>query len=59
GGNRNPGGYFYSLTSNGHWWSSSESGSDAWTRILHYDVAQVYHSHNPKSNGFSVRCLRD
>jgi len=62
-----PGGYrnasdgsFGGLGSIGCWWSSTEyGGSDAWDRILHYDGANVDRNDANKSNGFSVRCLRD
>ena len=60
-----PGGYRYTnggfgeLTDTGYWWSSSESGSNAWHRDLHYSNAQVGRYDNNKSNGFSVRCARD
>ncbi|MFK5894800.1 MAG: FISUMP domain-containing protein [Pseudomonadota bacterium] len=42
-----PGGYldtngpFYYLTGSAYFWSSSESGSEAWMRVLNYDRAQV------------------
>jgi len=40
-------------------WSSSESGSTAWTRYLTYDNTDVSRYYYDKANGFSVRCLRD
>ncbi|MCK4344762.1 MAG: hypothetical protein KAX05_05690 [Bacteroidales bacterium] len=41
-------------------WTATEfDGSGAWDRSLHYDYAEVYRYDNLKSNGFSVRCLRD
>jgi uncharacterized protein (TIGR02145 family) len=43
------------------WWSSSEySGTDAWGRGRSYDYDQSFRGHNnPKTSGFSVRCLKD
>jgi uncharacterized protein (TIGR02145 family) len=61
-----PGGYrsnyngsFY-LGYNGYWWSSTEgNSSNAWYRVLGYNNSEVYRNNNYKSNGFSVRCLKD
>ncbi len=53
-------GTFYDIGSYGVWWSSSEnSTSDAWSRYLGYDAANVYRGNYNKEYGFSVRCLRD
>ena len=60
-----PGGYRYTdgsfdlLTNYAFFWSSSEYGSDAWTRNLYYGSAQVYRNGYDKAYGFSVRCVRD
>jgi len=60
GGYRNSSGSFYGLGSNGYWWSSSEySGSRAWYRRLYYDGDLVFWFNNYKSDGFSIRCLKD
>jgi uncharacterized protein (TIGR02145 family) len=59
-GNRNTNGSFNNLGNNGNWWSSSENdASNAWNRNLNYNNAQVNRNNNNKSNGFSVRCLKD
>ncbi len=58
-GNRTANGYFNSLGSNTYFWSSTESGSNAWHRYLYTSNSTVYRSHNSKDNGFSVRCLRN
>ncbi len=45
-----------------YFWSTSQSASDsslAWVWYLYYSSAVVQNSTNYKSNGHSVRCLRD
>jgi uncharacterized protein (TIGR02145 family) len=60
GGGRNNDGTFGSIGDNGHWWSSTESNTyGAWLRYLFYDYGVVYRNNYVKTNGFSVRCLRD
>ena len=60
GGNRYYNGSFVSIGNYGNWWSSTEySTTNAWTRHLHYYLANVYRFYNYKVHGFSVRCLRD
>ena len=57
GGGRYPTG-FENNGNNGVWWSSLESGSNAWHRELSspYHVVRDYSS---KYRGFSARCVRD
>ncbi len=60
GGARSKSGTFYSIGKFGFWWSSTESFTDlAWFRYLYYNDGYVTSYYNYKSNGFSVRCLRD
>ncbi len=40
-------------------WSSTETGTDAWYRVLRYVVTGVYRASYDKASGFSVRCLQD
>ena len=61
-----PGGYrfnygvFYYVGFNGNWWSSTASGiSNAWYMNLHYGGIGLGWFDNPKSYGFSVRCVMD
>jgi uncharacterized protein (TIGR02145 family) len=63
-----PGGYRYNdgigtfgyAGGYGCWWSSTEYGSTvSYFRRLGYSVAYVYRDNNYKSNGFSIRCVRD
>ena len=45
---------------NANFWSSTEASSgNAWNRNLNYNNASVNRNSNNKSNGYSVRCLRD
>ncbi len=60
GGHRSFDSDFYTIGYRGFWWSSTESSSDfAWSRFLDYSVSYVNPSADRKTNGFSVRCLRD
>ena len=61
-----PGGYRYNfgsfsiIGSNGYWWSSSEvNTTNAWFRYLNYYYGDALRDNYYKTNGFSVRCLRD
>ncbi|MDC9721054.1 MAG: hypothetical protein PSN46_10065 [Gammaproteobacteria bacterium] len=58
-GYRYTGGSFYSRGDNTFLWSSTESGSDAYSRNLNTSFATVYRYTLNKANGFSVRCLKD
>ena len=61
GGNRNnDNGSFNNAGNNGNWWSGTEySSTNAYNRNLNYNNADLNRNNNYKSNGFSVRCLRD
>lgn len=60
GGSRHSGGTFDSLGRIGCWWSSSESsGTYVWYRNLDYDYGGSGRGSHYKTNGFSVRCLKD
>ena len=60
GGYRNSSGSFYDLGNYSTWWSSSEhSGTGAWSRYLNYYGGQVDRYNDYKTNGFSVRCLKN
>ena len=62
-----PGGYRYGSTGTfrtagyrGLWWSATEyNGYYAYCRGLRYNYSDVSRSYDPKSGGFSVRCVRD
>jgi uncharacterized protein (TIGR02145 family) len=51
-------GYFF-LGNYGYWWSSSPSGSYAWTRYLFSGDSFVFRYTHDGRDGFSVRCVRD
>jgi uncharacterized protein (TIGR02145 family)/uncharacterized repeat protein (TIGR02543 family) len=61
-----PGGYRYSDGSfgnagnYGNWWAATEDGSsNAYDRNMYCNGDRVYEPIGDKSNGFSVRCVRD
>ncbi len=60
-----PGGYSYSgsffdVGIGGYWWSATEYGAtNAWSRLLGFNLATVCWNHSDKANGFSVRCVKD
>jgi uncharacterized protein (TIGR02145 family) len=64
GGDRFDDGAFYVIGFNGYFWSSTEfspinSPINAWNRGLFYNTALISRTHNTKTYGFSVRCLKD
>lgn len=56
-GFRNTSGSFSDLSSLAGLWSSSESSSSAWNRLLATSTATVSRDRYTKAYGFSVRCL--
>lgn len=53
-------GYYYSFDIDAIFWSATEFSSDnAYVRDLYYYYAGVYRRNSNKTNGFSVRCVRD
>lgn len=59
-GSRNSDGTFIDLGERATYWSSSEYyNSNGWYRELSYSYNEVYRSFKFKSNGYSVRCIRD
>jgi len=60
GGYRDLDGAFNSMGGSVYWWSSTEYDSyNAWKRDLNNYGAYVDRSSSRKTNGYSVRCLRD
>ena len=60
GGSHGSGGSFFSLSYSGLLWSSTEySGTLAWHRYLGYGFDQVYRERPYKTDGRSVRCLKN
>ncbi|MDK2899386.1 MAG: hypothetical protein PWQ10_573, partial [Patescibacteria group bacterium] len=58
-GSRYDNGTFVDLSSGAYLWSSSESSSSVWIRLLSASQSNVYRSAYSKMNVFSVRCLGD
>jgi uncharacterized protein (TIGR02145 family) len=52
-------GYFDNVGFYGYWWSASESVAYAWRRGLFPNYSFLYRDSSNKSNGLSVRCVRD
>jgi uncharacterized protein (TIGR02145 family) len=59
GGARLPSGTFADQSIGMYFWSSSESSTDAWYRVLHYTSSGVDRNIASKSFGFSVRCVQN
>jgi uncharacterized protein (TIGR02145 family) len=60
GGMRGIDGAFYNKGFWGFWWTSSDANlSNAWTRRLDHDKVILLKLNDPKTNGFSVRCVRN
>jgi len=61
GGNRNyDNGGFFSLGDYVNWWSATEaSDTYAWFHYLYYNNSEAGRGNHNKSNGFSVRCIKD
>jgi len=59
--NGNSFGFFYSVGYSGHWWSSSESGTNnAYRRYITYEDEKVFRNDSYKNNSlYSVRCVKD
>lgn len=60
GGYRFSNGIFLDIGDYGYWWSATEySSTSAWYRGMSYNNGSVNRNDYAKTNGFSVRCLRD
>jgi len=60
GGSHDNDGNFYSLGTDGFFWTSTQSNSTAsWERALNYEDEAVFSYSNSKVYGFSVRCLKN
>jgi uncharacterized protein (TIGR02145 family) len=59
GGYRSTSGSFIGQSYDAYYWSSSESGGNAWPRNLIYVTPKVGRNGSSKSLGFSVRCVQD
>ena len=59
GGYRASDGTFYTVTYRGYFWSDTEYGTNAWGRYLETSSSQMIVLDYPKTDGKSVRCLKD
>jgi uncharacterized protein (TIGR02145 family) len=51
---------FIDITKSGMWWTSTQFDiSNAWNRQMNYDASNVIVSHSNKSEGLSVRCIKN
>jgi uncharacterized protein (TIGR02145 family) len=59
-GYRHKNGMFYLIGDYGYWWSFSEyDENNSWNLDLHYNHSFTNRNYNNKSQGFSVRCIKD
>lgn len=59
-GTRNGSGSYSNSYNHGYWWTSvSQDSATAWSRNMNYNHANVYRNYDPKTTGFSVRCIKD
>ncbi len=57
---RGDNGLFSSIMTGGHFYSSTDTNTtQVWKRFLSWDAGSVQRNANVKSNGFSVRCIKD
>jgi uncharacterized protein (TIGR02145 family) len=60
GGNRSPDGHFTDIGDSGYWWSADElTNNPLQTRTMHNNCCNVLIGNQHKSNGFSIRCIKD
>lgn len=60
GGDKLSTGGYLNLDNQGYYWSSTASGlNNAWYRRLSYNSTNVARLNDTKSDGFSVRCVKD
>jgi hypothetical protein len=53
-------GNYYYMGNTGYFWSSTENNStNAWNRVLSCNNSGVLRDYNTKTNGFSVRCVKE
>lgn len=60
GGNRSWSGNFFNLQKTGNWWSSTEQKEKvAFSLYLYYSKSEAENSNGGKTEGMSVRCVKD
>jgi len=58
GGSREVDGNFYGAEANGNWWTASEGGDNALSRVIFSGTGNTRQHEDPKGMGYSVRCVR-
>ncbi len=58
-GRRSTTGMFLGFEGGCRWWVSTESDTSAWRRYLNLNNSEIGRDTKDKSNGFSVRCIRN
>lgn len=62
GGFRVWSGAYNNLGNNGYWWSSTDNSDNTnhkWNRVLGYNYGHMNRQSMAKTNGYSVRCIKD
>ena len=60
GGFRYSDGKFYDFGFSGYWWTSGENAAHkVYFRFIYYNDRNLYRFNNDKTNGFSIRCIKD
>ena len=60
GGMRDINGDFSNVRIDGNWWSSTQYNTgNAWYRNINYNRGNMNRNYSGKSNGFSVRCIKN
>ncbi|TCO10991.1 fibrobacter succinogenes major paralogous domain-containing protein [Natronoflexus pectinivorans] len=60
GGEKYEGGAYMEMGNQGFWWSATEvSGNQAYARRLHSHFGSIQTNEAAKSNGYSVRCIKN
>ena len=58
-GRRGSGGGFTAAERFGYWWSSTQTGDQAWFQTLSYNSSAFVRSYEYPRHGLSVRCIQD
>jgi uncharacterized protein (TIGR02145 family) len=47
------------MSQHGGFWTSSEDGTNAWAKDVHYDSESMTTGYCQKTGGLSIRCIKD
>jgi uncharacterized protein (TIGR02145 family) len=59
GGYLNTNGFYFGISRNNYFWTSSSASTLAYWRSLGYNNRQIYRQTASKNEGYSVRCIQD